>query len=166
MPDYNPTIKVTEARTKRDLYEMFERWPEAELLAITNANDSYQTVEVAFLFKDAPVRISYGRLGRRAENIRAIFLTLEDIRMTYKRGLGDVLTGTVSQMLKLGAGAQTRDPYEVLGVRPNAPLEVIEASHRALAKTAHPDVPGGSDDAMKELNDALDRIRSDRAVPS
>lgn len=40
------------------------------------------------------------------------------------------------------AAASQRDPYEVLGVRPDADLEIIEAAHRALAKRHHPDVGG------------------------
>ena len=160
---YNLYTKIPAADTRADLYDLFSKWPKAELLVARNAKDAYDSAEVSFLFDDAPVRITYGHQRHYPSNLRAVYLTLEGIRMAYKRGLGDILTGTVSQMLKLGAGAVTRDPYEVLGVRPDAPMEVIEASYRALAKSAHPDA-GGSDEAMSELNEAMERVKTERAA--
>ncbi len=50
----------------------------------------------------------------------------------------------------------------VLHVAPDAPREVIEASYRALSRTAHPDA-GGSEDAMKQLNAAKDAALKARA---
>jgi hypothetical protein len=119
--------------------------------------------EVTFEYRQQPVRVSYAVQRNYESNLRAIYLTLEGIRLAYARGLGDIFTSTVSQMLQLGAGATARDPYEVLGVRPDFPDEIIHAAWKVLAKKLHPDA-GGSDDAMKELNDALDRIHRERGV--
>ena len=50
-----------------------------------------------------------------------------------------------------------RDPYEVLGVSPNATDDEIKAAYRKLAKKYHPDLNGGSAEAeakMKEVNEA------------
>ena len=47
--------------------------------------------------------------------------------------------------------------------RLDAPLRVIKASYKALAATAHPD-KGGSEEGMKELNDALERIQQERGT--
>lgn len=53
------------------------------------------------------------------------------------------------------------DPCEaaaaLLGVRVDAPKEVIEAAHRALARKFHPDV-GGSEEKMKALNKAREEL--------
>ena len=58
------------------------------------------------------------------------------------------------------------DPREVaavlLGVRVDAPKEVIEAAHRALARKAHPDA-GGSEDKMKALNHAREVLTGKEA---
>ena len=80
--------------------------------------------------------------------------------MNEARGIGDVVR---EMYLQLPAPVKERDPYEVLGVRSDAPLEVVEACWRALARRAHPDV-GGSDVAMKEINAAWEKIRAERAV--
>lgn len=50
-----------------------------------------------------------------------------------------------------------RDPYEVLGLSPNASDDEIKAAYRKLAKKYHPDLNGGSAEAenkMKEVNEA------------
>lgn len=163
MSSYNLRTEKSPEDTMRELWRTFEQWPDAEFMHARNLKDVNQTAEVYFEFRGEPVRIKYGAQWRYRDNLRAIYLTLESLRMAYKRGLGDILTNTVSQMLALGEGARQRDPYEVLGVRPDAPIEVVEASYRALAKAAHPDA-GGSTDAMAELNDALERVKSERAV--
>ena len=53
------------------------------------------------------------------------------------------------------AGTTTRTPYEVLGVRDDADVEVIQAANRARARKYHPDMAGRSGEAkMKEVNAA------------
>jgi hypothetical protein len=47
------------------------------------------------------------------------------------------------------------DPYVVLGLDPGADAAAIQEARRALAKVRHPDA-GGSEEAMQELNAAVD----------
>lgn len=47
-----------------------------------------------------------------------------------------------------------RTHYDVLGVRPDASNDAIRAAYRERARLAHPDRPGGADDAMARLNEA------------
>jgi hypothetical protein len=49
----------------------------------------------------------------------------------------------------------------VLHLSPDTPLPVAEAAYRALAKQAHPDA-GGSSDQMQRLNAAIERVRKER----
>lgn len=161
-PSYHISTRKDPTETQRELRDCFQAWPDAELISARNLKDASDTAEVVFEFRGETVRVQYGLQWRYRDNLRAIYLTIEGLRMAYRRGLGDLLTNTVSQMLRLGAAAQVRDPYEVLGVRPDAPLAVAEASYKALARERHPDA-GGSDDEMRELNDAIERIRKERA---
>ncbi len=75
--------------------------------------------------------------------------------MNEKRGIADTLA---KAYLQLAAPAQKRDPYEVLGVRPDTPLDDIKAMYLVKAKRLHSDV-GGEDDAMKEVNEAWAEIQ-------
>ena len=74
------------------------------------------------------------------------------------------------QMVAAGGEATTvvvqevpeENPFAVLFVTDDAPLEVIHAAYRALALTHHPDRPGGSESEMQRLNDAYSRAREQR----
>ncbi|MBC7969426.1 MAG: hypothetical protein H7Z11_04700 [Verrucomicrobia bacterium] len=61
-------------------------------------------------------------------------------------------------------GPPRRKPWwKVLYVSPDAPLVVIEAAYKGLAKTVHSDVAqAGSDVAMAELNRAVEEARLTR----
>ena len=78
---YNLYTKIGASKTQRDLFLLFEKWSNAELLVVRNAKDAYDSAEVSFLFDDVPVRITYGHQRHYPSNLRAVYLTLEGIRM-------------------------------------------------------------------------------------
>lgn len=47
--------------------------------------------------------------------------------------------------------------FSVLFLKDDAPIEVVKAAYKALARMYHPDV-GGDEEKMQKLNDAMDRI--------
>jgi hypothetical protein len=55
------------------------------------------------------------------------------------------------------ASLEQQDPYRSLGVSPLDSTDAIRARYHQLALERHPD-RGGSPDAMKDLNEAYDRI--------
>ncbi len=65
-----------------------------------------------------------------------------------------------------------RDPYQVLGVSPNATDEEIKKAYRALAMKYHPDnyadnpLSDLAEEKMKEINEAYDQIQKERASGS
>lgn len=64
------------------------------------------------------------------------------------------------------------DPYKVLGVSPSASDEEIKKAYRELAKKYHPDAYANNPlkdlaaEKMKEINEAYDRIVSERQTSS
>jgi hypothetical protein len=96
-----------------------------------------------------------------AQNLHALWSIIQALRRAYQRGILEELASAAIAMLP--PGDQHRDPYEVLGVRPDAPMSVIKASYRALSNAAHPD-KGGSEGQMKELNDALEQVQKERGT--
>ncbi len=104
------------------------------------------------------IQLKMDTAQRAIDNIQQLRLGLEEMRMIYQRGLENMVR---TAYMQLAAPEMQRDPYEVLGVRPDTAIEDIEALYTIKAKRAHPDV-GGSEDAMKELNSAIERIRDER----
>lgn len=64
------------------------------------------------------------------------------------------------------------NPYEVLGISPNATNEEVRDAYRALAKKYHPDnyvdnpISDLAEEKMKEINEAYDEILRQRAGES
>ena len=171
MPEYKNPSTATWAETVDRLRETFRAWgvPHEDYVIEAGAPDrnrpSYSHPNWAMVSYRPPgspnmVKMFLDSQFTCAKNLSAIAITIEGIRMQERRGLGGLAS---AHYLALAAPQTERDPYEVLQVRPNAPMEVIEASYRALAKSAHPDA-GGSNEAMAELNAALDRVKADRGV--
>lgn len=108
--------------------------------------------------KDAVDRtVTVDRWRRPVDNLWALALGLEQIRLNELRGLDDV----ARQVYAALPAPRERDPYEVLGLRSDAPSDVIDAAYRARAKTLHPD-HGGTAEQMAELNAAYERVKGGR----
>lgn len=74
----------------------------------------------------------------------------------------------VSLMFNLGKEARqkrldNKNPYEVLGVPPDAEMKEINQRYRQLAKVFHPDMQNGDTTAMKRLNEAYHQICQKKA---
>lgn len=55
------------------------------------------------------------------------------------------------------------NPYEVLCIMPEAPIEIIQAAYKALAKKNHPDT-GGSDESFRRIEEAYRKILKSRKL--
>ena len=92
------------------------------------------------------------------DNLRVLFLALDAMRLNERRGIADVMGDAY---LQLAAPEKQRDPYEVLGIRPDATPVVVEAAYKGLAKVHHPD-KGGDPDEFVEIQGAYERIKAER----
>lgn len=59
---------------------------------------------------------------------------------------------------RLDATASTSDDYSILHLRRTAPMVIVEAAWRALAKIHHPD-RGGDPEEFKRISAAYERIK-------
>ena len=169
MSNYRLWTDKSWLETHQDLAETFRLWGIKEWQVSSGirrqfADKPTQTIEqraVALRYiheSGQEVLLIMDRQARAVDNLRVLYLALEAMRLNEKRGLGDVIQ---QAYLQLAAPRPQRDPYEVLGVRADADMEVVEAVYRARAKKAHPDA-GGSEELMKTLNEAIDLIRQER----
>lgn len=162
MPEYHLWTDKTWYQSGQDVEIMFDRWGVTDYQIIGRPNAKVrQTPEersVSIRFFHASGReilVTKSDLARSVDNLRALYLGLNDMRMMEKRGVMDVIRDA---LLQLPAPAKYRDPYEILGVRSDAPMDIIDAAYRAQAKRLHPDV-GGDPAAMQALNEAYERIK-------
>lgn len=66
-----------------------------------------------------------------------------------------------SQYLEEPEDDEPLNPFVLLGVRENAPEEVVKAAYRALVKMTHPDI-GGAQEDFQLIHDAFDWIKDHR----
>lgn len=149
--------------TYAELAWEFERWGKmrggvASWSVGNTTNGRHREREVTLSYQlpgDPPVRLVMAKQANAQSNLRVLFLAVQAIRKNEARGIGDLVRAAY---LALPPPTVRRDPFEVLGVRPDAPKEIIEVAYRTLAKTAHPDT-GGSAEKMAELNAAYEAAK-------
>lgn len=117
-------------------------------------------VAVWFTWDGLQVCIPVDRYQTPASNLQAIHHILEARRTELRHGTLALVRATFQ-----GFKALPPPPHwsSVLGLKPNARREEIDAAYRRLASQRHPDV-GGSDTAMAELNLARDRALKECAA--
>lgn len=117
-------------------------------------------VAVYFQLKGRPMVMASDRYDNAAANMRSLALAIEAMRQLERHGGGTMLERAFNGFVALPPpSAGERHPCDVLGVHPDATQEEIDKAFRDKAKLAHPDVEGGSVEAMQELTMARWRLR-------
>lgn len=88
------------------------------------------------------------------DNIRAIGLTIAALRAMERFGATEMLERTLNAFDALPA---PKSCWEILGLQPGASAGAVQSAFTMLALKRHPDKPGGSHDAMSELNAAREQ---------
>jgi len=103
--------------------------------------------------QDAPMQCMAIDIYRSvADNLAAVAATLEAMRAIERHGGSQIQERSFRGFAALPAKTD-RDWWDVLQVRRDASIEVIQSSFRALSYDRHPD-RGGSNEEMSELNRA------------
>lgn len=148
--------------TKQDIAYTFEKWgiEEYRILPSKRNGVMHRDARVEYSINDQQHHLSCDRFWEYRTNLRAIYFVLEALRKAQERGILKELARAAIAFLPPGDGVAPKRPwYEVLQVSPKADPEVIEATYKTLAKKMHPDA-GGSDEAMRELNAAIEEYRT------
>lgn len=120
-----------------------------------SANDA--GVAVWFVWDGMQVCIPVDRYNSIAANLQAIHHIVEARRVELRHGTLALVRATFSGFVALPA-PKGKGWREVLALPSDArgTKDEIEQAFRVLAAVRHPDVAGGSTDAMAELNNARD----------
>ncbi len=166
---YRLRTDQTWSQTNRDLNETFRKWGVHRWESDSDGRRSSswtldRATRMAYVHwttaDGREMRLEMADQDRPVDNYRVLYLAIEAMRLNEARGIGKVLQEAYAQ---LAAPKTAKDPFEVLGVRPDTSLDDIEAMFRIKAKKAHPDA-GGSEQAMAELNEAITAIRAQVAA--
>ena len=105
-----------------------------------------------FVWDGQQICIPVDRYTTPAANLQAIHHVLEARRTELRHGTLALVRATMKGFLALSGPSWST----VLGLPSTASRTEIEQAHRRLAAERHPDKPGGSNEAMAELNAARD----------
>ena len=158
---YIPPEAYSPARSRNEIEDQFRRWNEQAGEAVVTDWDlpmfkATAPASVTFCLRGARINVKIDAWTEFATNLRCCYLNIRDMRLAEARGSLESLRDS---LLSLAPGKVQRNPWEVLGLREGASAGVIEATYKALAKERHPD-RGGSDAAMRELNEAYEQIKA------
>ena len=166
---YTTNTNWTEAKCRREIVTQLDRWNHDDWNAVGDKYDFPVPQEVGgliatlrFELRGVSIVVSCDSQPTYRQNLRCVAFAVEAMRMNEKRGIADTIR---KAYLQLEAPAEQRDPYEVLGIRPDADEMIVEAAYLSMSKKGeyrHPDL-GGSEAKSKELNDAYERINAERA---
>lgn len=120
-------------------------------------------IAVYFSYKGRPMVMAADRYETTAGNMRSLALAIEAMRALERHGGGVMMERAFAGFTALPPpeGSRPRRPWwEVMRYsadpadRELLSVKEVEARFQTLAKRFHPDVEGGSTDAMAELNQA------------
>lgn len=153
---YRIRTNKTPDETRAEIGAEFDRWSKLAGGPVQwsekRRGSGDRTAEIEYQLPGCPpVVLRHASQEDFRSNIRVLYLVIEALRLNEARGIGGAMREAYLALPAPSSGE--RDPYEVLGVRPDASRDVVEAAYRAQAKTAHPD-HGGSAEAMAALNAA------------
>lgn len=114
---------------------------------------------VYFRMGEKPRVLACDRYTKVADNLAAIAAHVDALRRIDRYGVGTLDQAFAGYDALPPPGATNRPPWrKVLGIAEdeNSSADAINAAYRDLAKQAHPDLQGGSHEAMATLNAARD----------
>lgn len=167
--------KVSAKDTRDDIRHMFDLWKIDQFSMVREQEDFLggkvlkgQGATVSYLRKDGWQTVSCNHHLTYDENLRSIFFFLDRIRIAENDGVAYQGLSSAKDLVKTQVDPKAQETedleeaYDVLGVKPSDPLDLIERVYKAKAQSFHPDAVGGDADKMKRLNSAHDLVMKSR----
>lgn len=180
---YRRNVDLTVAAARDDALLQIRRFgvPDDDVIISTNlrtrldglpksnqAEPSDPGVAVYFRLDGNETCIAIDRFDRVADNLRAVAKTIEAMRGIERWGGATLVAAAFRGFQALpGPGASSIGKMSwwiVLGVRSDASIADIEARFRSLALECGPDRPGYDAEKFKEIVEARDAARRERAA--
>jgi hypothetical protein len=164
---YRLTTEKTWLETRAELATEFQRWGVREWAAESlgkGLRGTYQPVEqrrvtLRWITRTGQeMTLVMDRQDTAKDNFRVLFLSVQALRLNEARGIADTMR---EAYLQIAAPPTKRDPYEVLGIRPDMAPEDVDLFYKAKAQRLHPD-KGGDAEAFKELTAAYEAVKARR----
>lgn len=159
---YKIDTKLSWEQTVAQLRNEFSLWGIAwEDWDVTRPPKGGTEVTVTYKKNGRDVKMTYDKQNSSKNNLRAIYLTIHDLRMIDVREVGNLAAAHYKQ-IAAPEGEINIDPYEVLGVRKGMGIDVYKAVYRTMASKYHPDSkPSGDPAMMAKLNKAIKLIEDE-----
>ncbi len=158
---------ASESKTRFEIVRELDRWnkdtKEEQESGVVGSYDFVvpqavggKAAAVRFVLRGQTISVDCDEQPSYRHNLRAVFYAIQSMRMNEKRGISDTIR---KAYLQIEASSTIKDPYEVLGVRPDASIEDIKSMYKIKANRLHTD-KGGDKEQMQELNEAMESIES------
>lgn len=115
------------------------------------SNPSDPGVAVYFVYKDKDMVFACDTYLNVTYNLWAIRKTIEALRGIQRWGASDMMERSFTGFAALPE-ASKKEWWDVLEVNRSCTVDTIKNNYRRLAKQFHPDIEGGSEEKMAELN--------------
>ena len=168
-----PTHTVDVDQTRQDIRHAFFKWDidPSEFEIVWEEDRSSGRIQrrpgatVRYMRGGNWQSISCFSFPSRAANLRQCFLLLDRLRIAEQQGVQyEGLTYTKDVATTSGEGARKEsllDAYDVLGVSPDDPVDLIKDVFRRKSMYYHPD-KGGDEMKFKRLNSAYELIMKNK----
>lgn len=144
--------------SKWGVKEWDTNYPRGARLEGFNQSLEDRKVILTYVKNGKKVRLEMANQNRAVDNLRVLYLAIDAMRLNDARGIGETIAEAYKQLAAPEGYIPIVDPFELLGIREDADIEIAEAAYRTLAKSFHPD-QGGSVERMEQLNQAIAKIR-------
>lgn len=164
-------------QTRRQIRDTFRKWDidPSEFEILWQEDEDYGDrgrrmpgAKVRFLRNGVWQAVASYAFSTRAGNLRQCYLLLDRLRIAEQHGVQySSLTSTKDLVVADKERAKREDlmdAYDVLGVGPDDPIELVKKVYQNKSMYFHPDKPGGSEPKFKRLKAAYDRICESRGV--